>query len=166
MFLNTLVIDTYMENKEVWVVVLVLGFVLLLNSNSFTGQSYAVPTSGARMNALRDALEVQRNPQVYTTPTYLTRTGVPERYSPEREYTYPKGSDYSSYRYGYGQDIYSSPSGSDYAPAGLTPEAGQYSMQYDRSVKYPIGDKSSYRFAGQGVTPPGYRPTDPTSRNY
>ena len=148
MFLNTLVIDTYMENKEEWGVALVLGFVLLLNSNSFTGNAYA----GDR------AFNLQNFGANYKT----IRNVEPSGYSPTRPAYNPyitseivggaRGSGY------YGSQGLESIEGLVTSPprygtpgAGLTPEAGQYSRQYDPSVKYPIGDKSNYRSPGQGI---------------
>jgi len=95
MFLNTLVIDTYMENKEVWVVVLVLGFVLLLNSNSFTGNAYVEDREFNRLNSevgstnyqtIRNANPPMQYPKVLSYNPYAT----------PRQIAYAQGSDYYS----------------------------------------------------------------------
>ncbi len=153
MLLNTFVIDTYMENKEVWVVVLVLGFVLLLNSNSFTGQAYT-PRPGAETSL--------RQGQTFSPVSpagYATQPRNPYLLGFERDITAPRGSGYfSRYNTRQSQEIPVTSSPVSSGTPGYQQESPDY--RYAKSQfpnKMPDYNPSEFRQPGQqGITPRGY----------
>lgn len=172
MFLNTPVIDTYMENKEVWVVVLVLGFVLLLNSNSFTGNAL-VPT-GDRAALLRGETPSRAVPSgLQTSPAnyqYIPRDIIGGAQSSGEKW-------YGAPRYAYRQGDGDTPITSSPPQYGSLGYGQQPGLLYTQPVGFSqTGGEAVYpssadpnrprRYAGEGITPAGYRQTDPTDRNW
>ncbi len=135
-----------MENKEVWIVVLVLGAVLLFNNNNYaTGKA---ATGGPGFTEVREQYEQRylMEPPVRRIP-YDTQ---------ERNYNYnvqpqpiremmssPRGSGFSPYYYEPG----SSPTGSGYAPQRLP--AGSSTQP---PAQYPNPKDGDRRWPGQGVS--------------
>lgn len=112
-----------MENKEVWVVVLVLGFVLLMNNNGMTG-NYGVRDS-------RTSPMVVENRQSSSSPT-----GSGYYYEPRDVRT-----------------VYNRPLGTGGLPYDrLDEEYGLNAGQPGRNVEFPaVSDEEARRRPGQGV---------------